>query len=241
MRSSGARTHADSDYDRRPWSDRRRRHEESCRASSAAPTGCRRGHTGANFNSAIQITRCGDAGEQCAAGACIPTGSEVLENKNGTAPGLWIAAEKNHVILLPGPPSELKPMFEISCVPRLQKTGRRRLSLARRVFRTAGLPESSARCSNRADLHEVQEPQKRRFSRNLARSKSALRHAARLKKKRNDCCTELGDQIDQALDEYIFATVRTVARRNRGSVSGHEERDDLRSRNPVPVEWLLSA
>src|SRR5215475_11685893 len=52
--------------------------------------------------------------------ALVLTGSDILENKNGTAPGLWVLAEKNHVILLPGPPSELKPMFEESCIPRLR-------------------------------------------------------------------------------------------------------------------------
>ena len=43
--------------------------------------------------------------------ALVLTGSDILENNHGTAPGLWVNAEKNNVILLPGPPSELKPMF----------------------------------------------------------------------------------------------------------------------------------
>src|SRR5262249_40013564 len=36
--------------------------------------------------------------------ALIPAGSEILFNNHGTAPGIWVSAEKNHVILLPGPP-----------------------------------------------------------------------------------------------------------------------------------------
>src|SRR5438132_967084 len=32
--------------------------------------------------------------------ALVPTGSDVLENKNGTAPGLWIRADRNDVLLL---------------------------------------------------------------------------------------------------------------------------------------------
>ena len=53
--------------------------------------------------------------------ALVPTGAEILENNNGTAPGLWLRSDqKNNVILLPGPPSELKPMFE-ACVPRLRE------------------------------------------------------------------------------------------------------------------------
>src|SRR5205823_14937065 len=49
--------------------------------------------------------------------ALVLTGSDILQNNNGTAPGLWVTAEKNYVILLPGPPSELRPMFEKSCLP----------------------------------------------------------------------------------------------------------------------------
>ena len=74
--------------------------------------------------------------------ALVLTGAEILENNNGTAPGLWIASEKNHVILLPGPPSELKPMFEASCVPRLHEMAGG-VAIARCVFRTAGLFESA--------------------------------------------------------------------------------------------------
>ena len=39
--------------------------------------------------------------------ALVLTGSDILQNNNGTAPGLWIGVEKNHVVLLPGPPSEM--------------------------------------------------------------------------------------------------------------------------------------
>ena len=74
--------------------------------------------------------------------ALILTGSDVLENKNGTAPGLWVDAGRNHVILLPGPPSELMPMFEEGCIPKLRKLAGD-MALARKIFRTTGLAESS--------------------------------------------------------------------------------------------------
>lgn len=45
--------------------------------------------------------------------ALVPKGAIVLDNKNGTAPGLIIKTEDHKmVILLPGPPNELYPMFE---------------------------------------------------------------------------------------------------------------------------------
>lgn len=47
--------------------------------------------------------------------------AEVLENKNGTAPGMWLDTGHQTIILLPGPPHELKPLFEESVWPRLKK------------------------------------------------------------------------------------------------------------------------
>lgn len=53
--------------------------------------------------------------------AMMPVDGIVLPNHNGTAPGVVIEAEKSKVILLPGPPNELYPMFEESVVPYLEK------------------------------------------------------------------------------------------------------------------------
>ncbi len=49
--------------------------------------------------------------------AYIPEGAIVLKNDNGTAPGVIIPYENKHIILLPGPPLELIPMFESGVVP----------------------------------------------------------------------------------------------------------------------------
>lgn len=44
--------------------------------------------------------------------ALVPHNSIVLYNDNGTAPGIIIEKDNKHVILLPGPPSEMQPLFE---------------------------------------------------------------------------------------------------------------------------------
>lgn len=44
--------------------------------------------------------------------ALVPKGAKVLDNHNGTAPGLILEKDGKTAILLPGPPNELKPMFE---------------------------------------------------------------------------------------------------------------------------------
>lgn len=53
--------------------------------------------------------------------ALAPAGSRIIDNENGTAPGLIIEKNGKHVILLPGPPNELKPMFEKAVYPYLNE------------------------------------------------------------------------------------------------------------------------
>jgi nicotinamide-nucleotide amidase len=47
--------------------------------------------------------------------ARVPQGAAVLDNPNGTAPGLYIAHGSQVVVLLPGPPRELRPMMSRLC------------------------------------------------------------------------------------------------------------------------------
>ena len=54
--------------------------------------------------------------------ADMPEGSTVLPNPNGTAPGVIIPYDDDKcIILMPGPPGEMKPMFETSVRPYLKK------------------------------------------------------------------------------------------------------------------------
>lgn len=53
--------------------------------------------------------------------AMVPVDSIVLDNANGTAPGIIIEDGEKTVVLLPGPPNELKPMFENQVYPYLKK------------------------------------------------------------------------------------------------------------------------
>jgi nicotinamide-nucleotide amidase len=53
--------------------------------------------------------------------AHVPEGATVLENSRGTAPGCIIEWKGRLVVLLPGPPSEMKPMFDKAVLPRLLK------------------------------------------------------------------------------------------------------------------------
>lgn len=53
--------------------------------------------------------------------AMMPEGGIILNNNNGTAPGVIIPYENKHIILMPGPPVEMKAMFEESVEPYLKE------------------------------------------------------------------------------------------------------------------------
>ncbi|MBW8866777.1 MAG: competence/damage-inducible protein A [Acidobacteria bacterium] len=73
--------------------------------------------------------------------AMVPRGATVLPNANGTAPGLWLERGKTAIVLLPGPPREMKPMLEAVIGERLApRSGGR--GLFRRVLKIAGRAES---------------------------------------------------------------------------------------------------
>jgi nicotinamide-nucleotide amidase len=77
--------------------------------------------------------------------ADVIAGATALPNKLGSAPGQWLGGsydgQERFLILLPGPPYELKAMFEAECVPRLR--GRiPPLHIATRTLKLAMMPES---------------------------------------------------------------------------------------------------
>jgi nicotinamide-nucleotide amidase len=135
--------------------------------------------------------------------ALVPTGAEPLNNRNGTAPGLWIEDESNTIILLPGPPAELKPMFERSCLPRLiKKAGG--LVLRRSVYRTTGVPESTLDARISPLYSEYKNPE----TTILAKPGQVDVHlAARAKtsEEADRLLAELGDKIDKELGDNVFA------------------------------------
>lgn len=53
--------------------------------------------------------------------AMVPEDSIVVDNPNGTAPGIIMKENGKHVILMPGPPNEMIPMFDNSIMPYLSE------------------------------------------------------------------------------------------------------------------------
>jgi nicotinamide-nucleotide amidase len=73
--------------------------------------------------------------------ALVIEGAEVLPNDRGTAPGQWVAANGAVAMLLPGPPHELKAMFQQQCLPRLARFAPRQ-AIRTAFLRVTGMPES---------------------------------------------------------------------------------------------------
>lgn len=72
----------------------------------------------------------------------VPRGAIVLQNRWGTAPGLWLEGAPGLAILLPGVPLEMRRLLEHEVVPRLAARGGNSV-IRSLVVRTTGVPESS--------------------------------------------------------------------------------------------------
>jgi nicotinamide-nucleotide amidase len=73
----------------------------------------------------------------------VPSGAQVIDNSRGSAPGLWMEEHEHVVLLLPGPPRELKPMLRSLVDGQLRERTSGEVR-ARRVVRIAGWIESLA-------------------------------------------------------------------------------------------------
>jgi len=136
--------------------------------------------------------------------ALVPEGAEWLENKLGTAPGLWMSHEGTVIVLLPGPPRELEAMFEATCAPRLASfaTGE---CLRTRVYKVVGLAESEVDQRIAPIYKDYQNPR----TTILATPGSIEVHLlvrATDEVEANALLDELGDKIEAALGEYVFSS-----------------------------------
>ncbi len=135
--------------------------------------------------------------------ALVPRGAIALDNDNGTAPGLWLEEANKVVLLLPGPPQELMPMFEQHCLGPLRDRAPRNIILTR-VFKVVGMPES--------EVEEKIAPLYSRYS-NPATTLLAspgevqvhLQATGERRERVEQLLTELGDQIEALLGDNIFS------------------------------------
>jgi nicotinamide-nucleotide amidase len=79
--------------------------------------------------------------------ADVLEGASIVPNANGSAPAQWLdtvfAGHRKILVLLPGPASELKPLFDLECMPRLRNVLPQRY-LAKRTLKATMISESAA-------------------------------------------------------------------------------------------------
>ena len=85
--------------------------------------------------------------------AMVPQGGVVLENRFGTAPGLIVRNDRTVAILLPGPPGELRPMWEKRALPWLRDHFTARLKpVHEATLRVLGLGETGVQMRVEKDI-----------------------------------------------------------------------------------------
>lgn len=140
--------------------------------------------------------------------ADVLDGSVILENPRGTAPGQWVdtvfAGHRKLVILLPGPPTELKAMFDVQCMDRLRAVVPRR-TIATRTLKLAMIGESQADSriapiyTKYADVDTTILAHTGDITLNLSCSKGDQEAAqARV--------DELAGKIEEELEEFIYSS-----------------------------------
>jgi nicotinamide-nucleotide amidase len=88
--------------------------------------------------------------------AMLPEGCTILENDWGTAPGCAFEAEGCHVIMLPGPPSECRPMFQYRAKPYLLSLSEG--VIASHTIKLFGIGESSMEAQLRDQMNAMSNP-----------------------------------------------------------------------------------
>ena len=135
--------------------------------------------------------------------ALVPVGAQVLENPTGTAPGLWIEEGDCVVILLPGVPSEMKTIFETSCLSVLkQRSGNSRMFA--KVLKTTGMAESQLDEKIAPIYTEYRNP----VTTILASQGEVQIHLTGRGKTEREAeilVNELSDKMELVLGEYIFS------------------------------------
>jgi nicotinamide-nucleotide amidase len=139
--------------------------------------------------------------------ADLIAGAVVLTNKNGTAPGQWISGKyegrEKIILLLPGPPHEMKALFEEQVVERL----RNRLPpqfIASRELKITGMGESA--CDARvAPIYKAHTEVRTTILAGAGEIQLHIRAQASSAALAQDRVDRVADQIEDELDEYVFS------------------------------------
>jgi len=139
----------------------------------------------------------------------VIAGAIPLENPRGSAPGQWLEGSVGHlnkvVILLPGPPNELKPLFEEQCLERLRLRYKNdQQFIAQRELRVALMGESE--CDSR--IAPIYKKHKEVQTTILARPGEVqihLRATAASPQEAEKLVSDLSEKLEDELDDFVFS------------------------------------
>ncbi len=135
--------------------------------------------------------------------ALVMERAEVLPNPNGTAPGMLIEEGKCTVVLLPGPPREMRPMFDASVAPALkQRAGD--LLIVRRCLSIFGLTESRTDELAAPVYTKFQNPSTTILFKD-GQIELHLTAQAKNETEANRLLDDLAGQLDEVLGDYVFS------------------------------------
>lgn len=132
--------------------------------------------------------------------AMLPKDCVIFPNDNGTAPGMAIEKDGVHILVLPGPPRELKPMFRNCAVPYLMQFSDR--IIVSHNIRTFGIGESlMAESVN--DLFDAENPTVAPYAKD---GEALLRVTAmaRTKEEAENLCEPVINEIKNRLDGFVY-------------------------------------
>lgn len=132
--------------------------------------------------------------------AHVPVGGTVFENHNGTAPGLGLKKNGKCVVMLPGPPYEMAPMYKESVVPYLAEYADG--AIVSHTVRTMGIGES-AMAELCADLLESENPTVAPYAK---KGEALLRVTAKAhsENEAEELCAPVIEEIKSRLGSYVY-------------------------------------
>ena len=132
--------------------------------------------------------------------ALVPQGSTILPNHNGTAPGFIMEKDGKIIVILPGPPKEMVPMYHESVEPYLKKFTNE-IILSKNI-RTFGIGES-AMSEKVADLLEGSNPTVAPYAKS---GEALLRVTAKANSQQEaeNLMAPVINEIEQRLGDYIY-------------------------------------
>ncbi len=156
--------------------------------------------------------------------AMVIEDAEVLPNPNGTAPGMFLDHQGTAIVLLPGPPRELKPMFENHVASKL--AGRAgSLRVVRRMMRVAGMGESAVD-EKIAPVYSQYDNPVTTILFNKSEIEIHLTARGRTEAEANELLDRLSGQIEERLGNAIFSFAGETG---QAYTIGFQERNEIRS------------